>query len=73
MPFFHLWTMPNSTKFGISASIPLQDVADFTIFDYTHVSRNAPTLLSCTSVADIELILIAEVVCHPFNFSWFCL
>ena len=25
-PFFHLWTMPNSTRFGISASIPLQDV-----------------------------------------------
>ena len=23
VPFFHLWTMPNSTRFGISASIPL--------------------------------------------------
>jgi len=58
----------------ISANSPLQDAARlYHLGLHTRELKCYHVTISDTRGCHLELISISEVVCHPFNLSWFCL
>ena len=76
MPSFHLWTMPNLTRVGTSASSPLQDTArlyDMGLHTCEQECHHSTVSHITHQWLTFRIKFDNRGGLPPFNLSWFCL